>query len=107
VNLKSLVYVYYYQWATEEVQPFIRAIHGHPTIRSFEDGISFPYEFLDALYSTLATLPALESIMCYLGARPAETRNHGVWPEDESTLSNLKSLTDLLREPSLRNVCFH
>jgi hypothetical protein len=101
------IHDYYYQWATEEVQPFIRAIHGHPTIRSFEGGFKFPYEFLDTLYSTLATLPALESIECYHGSRPAEARYQGAWPEDESTLANLKSLTDLLRRNALRSVSFY
>jgi hypothetical protein len=83
----------YHRWATEEVQPFARAIRWHP---SFDGGRNFPYEFVDTLYSTLATLPALESITCYNWARA----------EDESTLTNLKSLTELLRVPTLRFVHF-
>jgi hypothetical protein len=78
------------------VQPFAQAIRGYPTIRSFNGGYAFPYDFLDKFYSALATLPALESITCYDGARS----------EDESTLTNLKSLTELLRVPTLRSVHF-
>jgi hypothetical protein len=58
----------------------------------------FPYESLDTLFSTLATLPALESIS--FGA--PEVRH-----ADESTLANPGSLTELLRVPSLRSVSFH
>jgi hypothetical protein len=47
----------------EEVQPFVRAICGHPTITSFQDSGMFPYESLGTLLSTLTTLPALESVM--------------------------------------------
>jgi hypothetical protein len=45
-------------WDTEESILFARAIYGHPKITTFEDyrGI-FPYEFLDTLYSALASLP--------------------------------------------------
>jgi hypothetical protein len=46
----------------EEVQPFARAIRGHPTITSIQDRGMFPYESLDTLFSTLTTLPALESV---------------------------------------------
>jgi hypothetical protein len=42
----------------EEVQPFARAIRGHPTITGLRDRGMFPYESLDTLYSALITLPA-------------------------------------------------
>jgi hypothetical protein len=54
---------------------------------------------LDALYSALATLPALESIKLEVCQR--HTR-----PEDESALAHPESLTELLRVPSLRSVFF-
>jgi hypothetical protein len=82
----------------EEVQPFARAIHGHPFITSLQDHGMFPYESLEALFSTLATLPALESVT--LGAPVARQ-------VDESTLAHPESLTDLLRVPTLRSVRFH
>jgi hypothetical protein len=82
----------------EEVQPFARAIHGHSFITNLQDRGMFPYESLDTLFSTLATLPALELIT--LGA--PEVRQ-----ADESTLANPESLTELLRVPSLRSVGFH
>ncbi len=81
----------------EEVQPFARAIHGHPFITSLQDHGRFPYESLDTLFSTLATLPALESVT--LGAPVARQA-------DESTLAYPKSLTDLLRVPTLRFIRF-
>jgi hypothetical protein len=86
-------------WNVEESRLFARAIHGHPTITSFADGLGFPYESLDALYSALATMPALESIS--LSGFDLETM-----PEDESALAHPESLTELLRVPSLRSVCF-
>jgi hypothetical protein len=85
-------------WTIEEVQPFARAICGHPTITGFDDSGRFPYESLDTLFSTLATLPALESVS-FVGA--PEVRH-----ADESTLANPGSLTELLRVPSLRSVSF-
>lgn len=49
-------------WDAEESRLFARAIHGHPTITSFEDSRgTYPFksvDALDALYSALATLPA-------------------------------------------------
>jgi hypothetical protein len=81
----------------EEVQPFARAICGHPFITSFEDSGRFPYESLDTLFSTLTTLPALKSVS--FGAP-------GVRQADESTLASPESLTELLRVPSLRYVSF-
>jgi hypothetical protein len=81
-------------WAAEESGLFVRAIHGHPTITSFEVSGYFPYESLDALYSALATLPALESVK--LSAAP----------EDESAPAHPESLTELLRVPSLQSVGF-
>jgi hypothetical protein len=88
------------RWAIIEVQPFTRALHGHPTIRSFEGGLRFPSPFLDMLYSTLATLPALESITCY--NFPFYTiQNWAQPPKDEYT-----TLTTLLRLPTLRSVDF-
>jgi hypothetical protein len=87
-----------FAWCVEQSRGFARAIHGHPTITSFvegDDDYYFPYESLDALYSALATLPALESIDLRMTA-----------PDDESGLSHPESLTELLRAPSLRSVCF-
>jgi hypothetical protein len=81
----------------EEVQAFARAIHGHPTITSFYDRGTFPYESLDTLFSTLTTLPALESVS--FGAPK-------VRQVDESTLAYPESLTELLRVPTLRFVRF-
>jgi hypothetical protein len=81
----------------EEVQLFARAICGHPTITSFYDYGMFPYESLATVFSTLTTLPALESVS--FGA--PEVRH-----ADESTLANPGSLTELLRAPSLRVVDF-
>jgi hypothetical protein len=82
----------------EEVQPFVRAIRGHPTITGFTDSGMFPYESLETLFSTLSTLPALESVM--FGA--PEVRQ-----ADESTLAYPESLTELLRVPTLRFVRFN
>jgi hypothetical protein len=82
----------------EEVQPFARAIRGHPSITGLHDRGRFPYESLDTLFSTLTTLPALESV--WLGAPK-------VRQADESTLAYPESLTELLRVPSLRSVRFH
>jgi hypothetical protein len=92
-------------WDVEESRAFARAIRGHPTITSFEDGLgegdNFPYEASDAVYSALATLPALESISIIINSgRQAR-------PEDESAYTNPESLTKLLRIPSLRSVCFY
>jgi hypothetical protein len=64
-------------------------------ITSFEDGDNFPYEGLDVLCSALATLPALESIGIYAQL------------EDRSDLTAPEILTELLRVPTLRSVCFH
>jgi hypothetical protein len=86
-------------WAIEELQSLARAIRGHPTIASFDRGIRFPYEYMDSLYSALATLPALESITLSNPGRQAR-------PEDESTMAHHESLTKLLRVPSLRSVGF-
>jgi hypothetical protein len=85
-------------WGVEESRSFARAIHGHPTITSYEEGDIARYAASDALYSALATLPALESIC--LSNRGLRRR-----PEDESALTNPESLTELLRIPSLRYVC--
>jgi hypothetical protein len=81
-------------WDAEQCRLFAQAIHGHPTITSFEGGKDFPYEFLDSLYSTLATLPALESIgIC----RYQSQTTLG----DESALARPESLTELLRVPAI------
>jgi hypothetical protein len=85
-------------WDAEEPKFFARAIHGHPTITSFENIIKFPYESLDALYSILATLPALE----WVSFAAPEVRQ-----ADESTLAYPESLTELLRVPTLRFVRFY
>jgi hypothetical protein len=86
-------------WDAEESRSFARAIHGHPTITSFDSSGNFPRESLGALYSALATLPALESLK--LCDRGREAR-----PEDESDTAHYESLTELLRMPSLRSVSF-
>jgi hypothetical protein len=87
-----------YQWGAGEVQALARAFRGHSTITGFEVGDNVPFESLDAFYSALATLPAMESIT--LGSPE-------VIQADESALSYPKSLTELLRVPSLRSVCFY
>jgi hypothetical protein len=88
-------------WAVGDVQALARAIRGHPTITSFVDSRGmFPYESLDALYSALATLPALESIAL-------SNRGLHAQPEDEYALAYPESLTELLRVPTLRSVHFH
>jgi hypothetical protein len=84
----------------QDSRSFARAIHRHPTITCFEGGDTVPYEASDALYSTLATLPALESIR--LSNNGLNTRL-----EDESALANPESMTQLLRVRSLRSVCFY
>jgi hypothetical protein len=81
-------------WAVGEVQALARAIRGHPTIRKFDCGNNLSYEASDTLYSALATLPALETVKL------------SSIPEDEFNLANPQSLTELLRSPSLRSVCF-
>ena len=82
-------------WPAEDVRSFARVIRGHPTVTGLYTGNMSPYEASVALYSALATLPALESL--YLSARP----------EDGITLLNPEILTELLRVPSLRSVCFY
>jgi hypothetical protein len=115
-------------WRAENARSFARAISGHPTITCFESDTMFPYEASDALYSALATLPALESITLsnrQLNGRPEDesaltnpeslmallrtlsNRQLNARPEDESALANPESLTELLRVPSLRSVDFH
>lgn len=85
-------------WGAKEIRSLARAIHGHPTIRHFEGDQYFPEEYMDMLYSELATLPALESILFSTGSGGLHTR-----PEDAITLaSHAASLTELLRVPSLR-----
>jgi hypothetical protein len=81
-------------WAVEEVQALARAIHGHPMIIHFQTGNALPHESMDSLYSALATLPALEAV-----------RLSSI-PEDEITLANPESLTDLFLVPSLQSVSF-
>jgi hypothetical protein len=81
----------------EEVQPFARAICGHPYITSLQDIGIFPYASLDTLFATLTTLPALESVS--FGASE-------VGQAAESTLARPESLTELLRVPTLRFVRF-
>jgi hypothetical protein len=82
-------------WHAEDIRSFARAVHGHPTITCFDNSSGmFPYEASDALYSALATLPALEPVSL---SSP---------PDDGMTLANPESLTELLRVPSLRSVCF-
>jgi hypothetical protein len=91
----------FYQWyhmGPEEILPFVQAIHGHPTITSFEGGdvMQFPNESMSMLYSALATLPALESV--HLNTQE---------PDDGvSTLANPETLTELLRVVALRSVKF-
>jgi hypothetical protein len=104
VRQKIKVYInHVLSWDAEGCTLLARAIRGHPTITSFGDvtyrGDYFPYEYSDALYAALATLPALESLVVSYGGRQ-------VRPEDEHTLAHPESLTDLLRSPSLQSVCF-
>jgi hypothetical protein len=80
------------------VQPFARAFCGHPTITSFGDSGRFSYEFLGILFSTLSTLPALESVR--FGGTPEISIANG------STLAHAESLTELLRVLTLRLVSF-
>jgi hypothetical protein len=54
--------LYISPWSVEDSRSFAQAIRGHPTITCFQGDDLVPYEALDALYSALATLPALESI---------------------------------------------
>jgi hypothetical protein len=83
------------RWAEGEVQAFARAIRGHPTITSVDSCHNLPIgEYVDSLYSALATLPALESV------KLCAPRQHG------SAKAYPESLTELLRVPSLRSVCF-
>jgi hypothetical protein len=84
-------------WHAEEIRSFARAIRGHPTITRFYSGNMSPYayEALDALYSALATLPALKS------AEISAPLDDGI------TLANPETLTELLRVPSLHFVCFY
>jgi hypothetical protein len=76
----------------------------NPTITRVEGGDMIPDEYMDVLYSALATLPALESLILSNTGRQAR-------PEDESTIAHHESLTELLRVPSLRSVhaciCMH
>jgi hypothetical protein len=95
ITLNNLNFV---ERSAEDARSFARAIHGHPTITSFKGGEDFPYKYVDTLFSALATLPALESITLF-------SRGHHTGPE-ESALANPESLTNLLRSPSLRSVCF-
>jgi hypothetical protein len=95
---------YVHTWDVEESRLFARAIHGHPTITRFEDGVlgggtKFPYEASGALYSALATLPALESLSL-------SNRGQQALREDEPAMAHPESLTELLRVPSLQTVCF-
>jgi hypothetical protein len=64
--------------------------------QDYEGGGDFTYEASDALYSALATLPALESI------------GLSAPPESQIALDNAESLTELLEVvvPSLWSVCF-
>jgi hypothetical protein len=78
-------------WGTEESRLFARVIRGHPTITSFEFGQNFTYESLDAWYSALATLPALEFIRL------------ATWSKVDPTLAHPEGLTELLRTPSLQS----
>jgi hypothetical protein len=95
----TVIIVEFLVWDVEQTRCFARAIHGHPTITRFVDGEDFPYESLDALYSALATLPALESISLSK-YRPQTTT------DDESAVAHPESLTELLRVRSLRSVSF-
>jgi hypothetical protein len=105
-------------WDAEKTRLFAQAIRGHPAITGFEedsiargipdhptitgfgeDNDVFPYESLDAVYSALATLPTLKLVKLRSSGRHVQ-------PEDESALAHPESLTELLRVPSLRYVCF-
>jgi hypothetical protein len=88
-------------WTAEEAKALTRAIRGHPTITGFEGYHKFLNKSLDTLYSTLVTLPALETISLHNSRLTVHAQ-----PEDEYTLANHESLTELLRLPSLRSVSF-
>jgi hypothetical protein len=88
-----------YRWSIGEVKAFARAIHGHPTITSFTSCYNLRSEAMDSLYSALATLPALGLITLSNSRRQVQL-------DDESFLSHHEKLTEVLRAPSLRSVCF-
>jgi hypothetical protein len=90
---------YFPAWGADDCRLFAQAIRGHPTITCFDGCRDFPYESLHALYSGLATLPALESIKLH-------SRRPHIRPNDEFALKNIESLTELLRVPSLRSIYF-
>jgi hypothetical protein len=93
-NVRLTIAVLNAGWHVEEIRSLIRVIRGHPTITCFDSGNMVPYEASDALYSALATLPALESVYLYAPQ------------EDGMTFPNPETLTELLRVPSLRSVFF-
>lgn len=69
-NIKFSVITNTLGWHAEDSRSFARAIQGHPTITSFAtDALLFPHESLNALYSALATLPALKLILLYTTRR--------------------------------------
>jgi hypothetical protein len=81
-------------WHAEDIRSFARVICGHPTITAFYCKGMSPYEALDALYSALTTLPALESVFLSTSL-------------EDGITSAPETLTELLRAPSLRSVCFN
>jgi hypothetical protein len=95
----TLTVAHFTDLRAEDFRSFALAIHGYPSIRIFVCLGMFPFESMNTLYSALATLPALESIV--ISNRGVDTRL-----EDESALANPESLTELLRLPNLRFVCF-
>jgi hypothetical protein len=94
----TLFLILYEDEYAKDIRSLATAIRGHPTITGFDSDNMFPHETLDALYSALATLPALESIRLFNRGQDRRT-------EDEFALANPERLTDLLRVPSLRSVC--
>jgi hypothetical protein len=86
-------------WSALDTRSIAQAIRGHPSITRFEGGEAFPYEYMDAFYSALITLPSLESVHLCNNGRQAPLEN-------ESTFAHHESLTELLGVPSLRSVCF-
>jgi hypothetical protein len=85
-------------WRAGDIRSFAGAIRGQPTITSFDSCYNLPCESMDALYSALVTLPALESV------RLSSSSELLTRAEDESALAYPESLTELLRAPSLRSV---
>jgi hypothetical protein len=88
----------------EDMRAFATAIQGHPAITRFvtsrfhDTRGSFHFETTDVLCSALTTLPNLEHVSLYPLAQGRE---------EVPELGHPKSMTELLRVPSLRSVEFY